>query len=103
MRTVAKELRTIAASMKRIEKALDRLMAAQAPHRAEAAAGTKGGHAGRRTLRLSPTRRAALKLQGQYMGYMRGLPPAQKRRVKALRITKGMGAAVLFARKLAAA
>ena len=55
----------------------------------------------RRKLKLSPARRAALKLQGQYMGYMRGLKPAQKKSVKALAASKGVSAAVALARKLA--
>ncbi|MGE5126519.1 MAG: hypothetical protein ACM3PV_09510 [Betaproteobacteria bacterium] len=55
----------------------------------------------RRRLRLSPRRRAALKLQGQYMGYLRGLKPRQKARVKALAAAKGVRAAVGLARGLA--
>lgn len=55
----------------------------------------------RRRLRLSPQRRAALKLQGQYMGYLRGLKPRQKARVKALAASKGVRAAVSLARELA--
>jgi hypothetical protein len=38
----------------------------------------------RRAIVLTPKRRAQLKLQGAYMGYMRQLKPAQKARVKAL-------------------
>ena len=56
-----------------------------------------------RRLKLSPARRAALKLQGQYMGYMRGLKPRQKARVKALAAAKGVGTAVALARQLARA
>jgi len=56
-----------------------------------------------RKLSLSPARRAALKLQGQYMGYLRSLKPKQKARVKALRTAKGVRAAIGLARKLAKA
>jgi hypothetical protein len=35
------------------------------------------------------------------MGYLRNLKPRQKARVKALRATKGVRAAILVARKLA--
>jgi len=56
-----------------------------------------------RKLRLSPQRRAALKLQGQYMGYIRGLKPRQKARVKAFAARKGVRAAVDLARRLAKA
>lgn len=57
-------------------------------------------HRGRK-LRLSAERRAALKLQGQYMGYLRSLKPRQKARVKALRSVKGVRSAIAFARRLA--
>lgn len=56
-----------------------------------------------RKLRLSPARRAALKLQGQYIGHMRGLKAAQKKRVKALKAARGFRAAVALAKKLAKA
>jgi hypothetical protein len=59
------------------------------------------GPAPARKLKLSPARRAALKLQGQYMGYMRGLKPQQKARVKALAASKGVRAGVALARQLA--
>ncbi len=61
----------------------------------------KAGAKPRRRLRLSPQRRAALKLQGQYMGYLRGLKPRQKSRVKAVAAAKGVRAAVVLARGLA--
>jgi len=54
-----------------------------------------------RKLRLSPARRASLKLQGQYMGYLRSVKPRQKARVKALRAKKGVRAAISLARELA--
>jgi hypothetical protein len=57
----------------------------------------------RRTLTLSPKRRAALKLQGQYMGYLRGLRPRQQARVKALRAAKGFHVATKLAKSLAGA
>ena len=56
----------------------------------------------RRSLKLSPRRRAALKLQGAYMGFMRQLGPRQKARVKALRAAKGFPAAIALAKTLAA-
>ena len=55
----------------------------------------------RRTLRLTPKRRAQLKLQGAYMGYMRQLKPAQKARVKAVKDGRGVEAAIRVARRLA--
>jgi hypothetical protein len=54
----------------------------------------------RRVVRLSPARRAALKLQGQYMGHLRNLKPRQKASVKALRESKGIRPAIALAKKL---
>lgn len=54
-----------------------------------------------RKLTLSPARRASLRLQGQYMGYVRTLTATQKARVKALRTKKGVRAAIKLARSLA--
>jgi len=61
-----------------------------------------GGPRTRRSLKLSPRRRAALKLQGAYMGFMRQLGPRQKARVKALKVTKGFPPAIALAKRLAA-
>lgn len=55
-----------------------------------------------RRLRLSASRRAALKLQGRYMGYLRGLAPRDRKRVKARRAAQGLSAAVALAKTLAA-
>ncbi len=54
----------------------------------------------RRRQRLSPKRRAALKLQGAYMGYMRQLNSKQKRQVKAVKEKKGFRAATAVAKRL---
>jgi hypothetical protein len=62
----------------------------------------RGGPGARRSLRLTPRRRAALKLQGAYMGFMRQLGPRQKARVKALKVAKGFPAAITLAKRLAA-
>ncbi len=51
--------------------------------------------------RLSRARLAALKLQGEYIGRLRGLKPSQKARVKALRARKGFPAAIRLAARLA--
>ena len=62
---------------------------------------SSGGRKTRRSLKLSPRRRAALKLQGAYMGFMRQLGPRQKARVKALKAAKGFPAAIALAKRLA--
>ena len=97
--SVGQELRLIATSLQSILGSLSRLVPLLDGQRTEAV--TRSEAPPTRKLRLSPARRAALKLQGQYMGYMRGLKPQQKARVKALSASKGVRAAVTLARQLA--
>ena len=54
-----------------------------------------------RKLRLSPERRRALKVHGQYLGYVRQLKPRQKAQVKAAKAKGGYRAAIAMAKKLA--
>jgi hypothetical protein len=56
----------------------------------------------KKKLALSPQRKAQLKVQGQYIGFMRSLPAAKKARMKALAAKKGMAAAVAVMQKAAA-
>lgn len=51
--------------------------------------------------KLSPRARAALKLQGRYMGFMRQLKPRQKADVRAVREKKGIETAIKRARQMA--
>lgn len=60
------------------------------------------GSVPKRRLKLSPKRRAALKVHGSYLGHIRGLKPAQKAKVKALKAKKGYPAAIRLAKQLAA-
>jgi hypothetical protein len=57
---------------------------------------------GRKKPKLSPAQRRALKLQGRYMGTMRGLKPREQSKVKAMRKSRGINAAITLAGKLAA-
>jgi hypothetical protein len=54
-----------------------------------------------RRLTLTPKRRATLKLQGAYMGYMRQLKPVQKAKVRAVKAKSGFLAAIKLGRRLA--
>jgi len=54
----------------------------------------------RRKPRLSARHRAQLKLQGTYMGTMRGLSPRKRSFVKRVRAQKGIKAAIAAARKI---
>src|SRR5262245_40829825 len=96
--SVGREIRIIRSALSSLIAALDRL----GPVLVASGAGAGVSVAPRRKLRLSSARRAALKVQGQYMGYLRGLKPPQKARVKKLREAKGVHAAIAEARKLAA-
>lgn len=88
------EVATLRRSLTVLDRALRRLSASMnGSPVAFASAGT------RRKLTITPARRAALKLQGQYMGYLRNLKPKQKAVVKALRVAKGIRPAIAMARK----
>lgn len=87
-----KQIGTIRRSIRAIERALTRL----APAFRQA---TKV-RAQTRRLTLSPKRRAALKLHGRYLGFVRQLKPAQKAKVKAAQASKGYHAAIRLAKRL---
>lgn len=55
----------------------------------------------KRKLRLSPARRAALKLHGKYLGTVRPLSKAGRAKIKAIREKSGVHAAIAAAKKLA--
>jgi hypothetical protein len=95
--SVGKDVQAIRRSLAAIIRALARL----APALKAATRGPANpGHRSRK-LTLSPARRASLRLQGKYMGCLRSLKPRQKARVKALRATRGVRAAISLARRLA--
>jgi len=89
IQTIRRSLASVVRSLGRLGGALDEV--ARAP---------RGQEPPRRKLRLTPQRMAALKLQGQYIGHMRMLPARQQARVKALRLTKGVRAAIRYAQSL---
>jgi hypothetical protein len=96
--SIGKEIRNVRQSLAAIDASLARL--ADLLQNTSTRAGTARVPAKRR-LPLSPKRRAALKQQGQYMGYLRNLLPRQKARVKAVKAAKGHAPAIRLARKLA--
>jgi hypothetical protein len=101
-KSISKQLQSVRASLRHLEVALSRLVPvlAMATHATVPPATTKAKPP-RRKLKLSPERRRALKLQGQYLGYMRQLKPTQKAKVKAVKAKKGMRAAIATARRMA--
>lgn len=92
------QVRTIRKALASIERTLARLVAVTNGDGRGVASST--GQA-RRRLKLSPARRAALEIQGRYMGSLRPLKPRQKARVKELRARKGLPAAIALAKRLA--
>lgn len=101
---VKSELHRIRRSFLTLAKAFDRLGPALTVSANRSAAEPAGGEtrSGRRKPRLSAEQRRALKLQGKYMGTMRGLKAAYQARVKATRKARGIKAAIAEAQKLAA-
>ena len=65
---------------------------------ASEAAGRVSSAAGKVRRRLSPKVRALRRQQGEYMGLVRRLKPAEKTRVRAVREKKGLAAAIRAAR-----
>jgi hypothetical protein len=88
--SVRKQLRAIRRSVTVVQRALDKL-----------ARSLREPDTGQRHLNLSPKRRAALKVHGQYLGYVRQLTPRQKAQVKTVQSTRGYPAAIALARRLA--
>ena len=96
-RSINLEIQSIRRSLAAVVRTLGRLGGA-----IDAAARASRGAASapRRKLNLTPQRKAALKLQGQYIGHMRMLPSKQQARVKAMRAQKGVRAAIRYAQSL---
>jgi hypothetical protein len=95
-RSIAAEIQTIRRSLTSVVRSLGRLGSALE----SAARAQRSKEPRRRKLRLTPQRMAALKLQGKYIGHMRMLPARQQARVKALRVKKGVRAAIRYAQSL---
>jgi hypothetical protein len=111
--TLKKSLRTIERAFADLERSLARLgkQARKAARDAAREAARSARRSGRKTGRwvgvlgkprrrpkLTPTRRAQLKLQGKYMTYMRQLGPRKKSRVGAVKEKRGFEAAIATAR-----
>lgn len=97
-RRISNEIRAMRRSVSMLDRSIRRLTPIL-----EAAA-AKNGHSNglhRRRANLTPKQRAALKLQGRYMGFVRQLGPRQKAEVRRIREAKGVIAAVQRAEHLA--
>ena len=95
---VATEIRAMRRSVTMLDRSIRRL----APIlKAAASNGHSSNGLRRRRLNLTPKQRAALKLQGRYMGFIRQLKPKQKEEVRKIRERRGVLAAVQKAEQLA--
>jgi len=96
--SVSREIATLRRSMKAVDRSLRRLV----PKLRAAGNGRANGKVDRptRKLKLSSKRRAQLKLQGQYMGYLRALRPKHKAEVKRIRERSGVEVAIRKAKAL---
>ena len=97
---MAREIRAMRRSVSNLDRSIRRL----APMlKAMALTNGTNGVGRRRRPRLSAKQRAALKIQGRYMGFMRQLRPKQKAEVRRIREKVGVLAAVKRAESLARA
>jgi len=100
---LATEISSIRTSFKRLARSFGRIGPLLTAATAVAShAQTAEGARTRRRPRLTADQRRALKLQGKYMGTMRGLKPAQRDRIKKVRAQRGIHAAIKAAQKLVA-
>src|SRR5262249_32777687 len=90
-----KRLTAVRRSLRALDRALADFTVAMRTYRPAGA-----GEPARRRPNLSPKARAALKLQGQYMGYMRQLKPAEKAVVRAVKAKSGTKAAIRKAKEM---
>jgi len=98
-RSLAREIRTIRTSFRQLAGAFSRLAPILTKRRPPMS--DNGTGPARRRPRITAKHRAALKLQGRYMGTLRGLKPRQRVRVKKVRAAKGIGAAIAEAKRIA--
>jgi len=96
--SVTRHVRSIKRAVADIEKVF-----ASVAKRARQAEGiaVRAAKPGRRTIPITAARRAQLKLQGAYMGFMRQLSARKKARVKAIKERRGFEAAIKAGRRLA--
>jgi len=96
--TLSRELRIIRKSFRQLAAAFTRITPVLTKRTPVSNNGT--GPAPRKR-RITAKHRATLKLQGRYMGTLRGLKPRQRSRVKKVRAAKGIRAAIAAARRMA--
>ena len=94
---VKTQLRHIRQSLRTIEKAIAKLAPVlEANDRTD-----RNGASPRRKMRITPERRAQMRLQGAYIGSLKQLGARDRARMRKVRAEKGVKRAIAEARKLA--
>jgi hypothetical protein len=88
-----KEFKALRVAMQSLDRTLQRITSVNGSR--------EPSNVRRRSFRISPKRRAALVLQGRYMGFMRQLKPRQKALVRRVKERQGVRIAIAKARGLA--
>ena len=96
--SITREIRSLRRTLRSLDHSLRRLAPMLMASMKNSAAPKPA--TGRKTLRLSRQRRAALKLHGRYLGYVRRLSARQKAQVRRVREAKGVRAAIARAKNL---
>jgi len=98
---LTKEIKSIRSSFNRLARSFGRIAPLLVAFPGEAASAlAASGKRPRRKPRLSVDQRKALKLQGKYMGTMRGLKPSKRAVIKKIRAEKGIRAAITAAQRM---
>lgn len=97
------EIRAMRRSLSSLDRSIRRLAPMLKAMATSNGANGANGVGRRRRPRLSAKQRAALKIQGRYMGFMRQLAPKQKAEVRRIREKSGVLVAVKRAERLARA
>ena len=96
-----KDLEAIGKAFKALAHHFQRIAPLLGEHEDVVVTDSPRGKRPRRKPRLTAAQRAVLKLQGKYMGTMRGLPARKAAQVKKIRAVKGIRAAIAEARRVA--
>lgn len=97
---IEKELGTIRTMFDRLAASFARVGLALAAQAERSATSSTNG-SGRKKPNLSTKQRTVLKLQGKYMGTMRGLPASKHSQVTKIRARQGIRAAIQAAERMA--
>ena len=98
---ISREYQALRASFQQLAQSIGRIGSMLAQAAAVNGVARAQSSRPRRRPRLTAKQRAGLKLQGKYMGTLRGLKPRARAKVKRIRAEKGIRAAIAAARRTA--